>query len=310
MIATLTMNPAIDRLLFIDKLNKNNTTRILRISEALGGKGTHVSLNLAQLGLENDCYGVVMGETGRRIIEILRQHPNINEKMYYLETGESRTNYAIIERDHTSTLLSEKGETITAEVCEQVVDRLVSELEPGDDLVLSGDASNSEIPHIYNHILERLAQKDVRVYLDTSSENLINGIKLKPFMVKPNLDELAQYAGTPVQTEEEILGAMERIVSQGVALVAVTCGGDGSYVYYQNQYYRIEPIKIPVVNTIGCGDAYLSGIVYGINRSLDLEDVLRHAAAVSTATALCDSTVGFDLNTMRELLTQVEVRKL
>jgi len=301
MIATLTMNPAIDRLLFIDKLNKNNTTRILRISEALGGKGTHVSLNLAQLGLENDCYGVVMGETGRRIIEILRQHPNINEKMYYLETGESRTNYAIIERDHTSTLLSEKGETITAEVCEQVVDRLVSELEPGDDLVLSGDASNSEIPHIYNHILERLAQKDVRVYLDTSSENLINGIKLKPFMVKPNLDELAQYAGTPVQTEEEILGAMERIVSQGVALVAVTCGGDGSYVYYQNQYYRIEPIKIPVVNTIGCGDAMTAGLAVGLQRGYKPFDMLRFATACAASNATFEEIGVVDKETVEKL---------
>lgn len=310
LIATLTMNTAIDRLLFIDRFSKNNTNRINRVTETLGGKGTHVSLNLDRLGLKNDCYGVVMGQTGKRVTDILKRYSNINVKMYYQENGETRTNYALIENDHSCTLITEKGKTISKDICNKVVNMLKDSLVDEDDLVLSGDASNTEIPNIYNYIMEKLSEKKIRVYLDTSSENLINGIKLKPFMVKPNLEELSQYVGKKVESREDILQGMKEIINKGVSLVAVTCGEDGSYVYYQNQFYRIEPLKIKAVNTIGCGDAYLSGIIYGINSSMDFEDVLSYASAVSAATALSDLTVGFDLIKMKELLTHVIIKRL
>ena len=92
--------------------------------------------------------------------------------------------------------------------------------------------------------------------------------------------------------------------------MAVSCGGNGSYVGYEGKIYRIYPLKVDVKNTIGCGDAFLSGLAYGFDKKMKFEDILRYAAAVSSATAEDNSTVGFDKERALELLDKVVIETL
>ncbi|MCI8492582.1 MULTISPECIES: 1-phosphofructokinase family hexose kinase [Anaerotruncus] len=310
MISTLTINTALDRLLFIQELHKNSTNRILKTEEVLGGKGTHVSINLSQLGVPNRVFGVTFGEIGERIGEILRRRGNIDVRFLHYPDGNSRTNYALIEQTNECTLITEKGRVIPADICEELLDHIAEGTAPGDFMVLSGDASNTETPFFYNRVMERVAAKGVRVFLDTSSHNLIEGIKAKPFLVKPNADELSQLAGKPIGDTQEILGAMADIAAQGVEVVAVSLGGEGSLVRYRDDTYRVEPLDVDVVNTIGCGDAYLSGMVCGFAQGLPFEDILRLACAVSAATAESEMTVGFDHGRAMALRERVVIRRL
>ena len=310
MISTLTINTAIDRLLFIESFCQNSTNRIKRVVDVLGGKGTHVSLNLSQLGLSSRCFGIAMGETGKRIIHTLRAHDNLDVQLLYTKEGESRTNYAIIEDDHTCTLVTEKGAIVSKEVCEELLGKLERELQNGDTLILSGDASNTEIPFYYNRVMERLANRDIRFLLDTSSHNLVEGVKAKPYLVKPNVDELAQALGYAIDSEDEILAGMRKIAAMGIQIVAVSCGGDGSYVLNEGKVYRVFPLRVNVTNTIGCGDAYLAGLAYGLEKKKDFETILRTATAVSAATAESDLTVGFDPARATALQSQVVITQL
>lgn len=310
MINTLTINTAIDRQLFIDAFQRNQTNRIKRIEDVLGGKGTHVSLNLGKLNMESRCFGIAMGETGSKVISMLRESGNVDVQMLFCERAESRTNYAIIEDDHSCTLVTEKGPTATRDECEQLLALMEQKLHAGDYLVLSGDASNTEIPFFYNVIMQRLKNRDIRFVVDTSSENLIRALQEKPFLVKPNLDELSQAAGRGVNTQEEIIGAMRDIAGLGVEIVAVSCGERGSYVLRGGELYRVYPLKVNAVNTIGCGDAYLAGLVYGLEKKWQLQDILRCATAVSAAAAESDLTVGFDAARAKALESSVEIQKL
>ncbi|HNW85617.1 MAG TPA: hexose kinase [Candidatus Limiplasma sp.] len=310
MISTLTINTAIDRLLFIESFCQNSTNRIKRVVDVLGGKGTHVSLNLSQLGMSSRCFGIAMGETGKRILHTLKAHENLDVRLLYVKKGESRTNYAIIEDDHTCTLVTEKGEVVSRELCEELLGKLEKELTAGDTLILSGDASNTEVPFFYNRVMERLEGRGIRFLLDTSSRNLVEGLKAKPYLVKPNVEELSQVLGCPIGSEAEILSGMRRIAAMGIEVVAVSCGGEGSYVLYQGQFYRVHPLTVQVLNTIGCGDAYLSGLAYGLEIKADFETTLRIATAVSAATAESDLTVGFDPARAAALQSQVVITKL
>lgn len=309
MICTLTINPAVDKMLFIKEFSRDNTNRIKKSQDVLGGKGTHVSINLSILGCENRAYGIGYGQTGSRIEEMLREQ-GVDVRFLHYKDGESRTNYALIEETHACTLITEKGKEIPRETCEYLLKTLEESLTGGDYLVLAGDASNTEIPYIYNVIMDRLAGRGVRIFLDTSSENLIRGIDQKPFLVKPNVDELSQVVGKKITTEEEILEGIGQIAEHGIECIAVSRGGDGSIVKYGDKIYKVEALKVNVINTIGCGDAFLSGLVYGFSKEMAFEDILKLATGVSAATAESDLTVGFDYERAMELKDQVVMERL
>lgn len=309
MICTVTINPAIDRIIYLTQLSKDNTNRIKAVKDSLGGKGTHVSVNLSILECDNKALGIDFGNAGCKIENILSQE-HVDVKFLHYEEGESRMNYALIEEDKTCTLLSEKGKIISKRQCEELIEKIYEEIEDGDILILSGDASNTEIPFIYSQIMKRIKGKNIKVLLDSSSENLLETLKWTPFLIKPNEDELSQILGREVTSEKQILEGLREVAKIGIPCIAVSCGGKGSYIWYQGVMYRIYPLKVNVINTIGCGDAFLSGLAYGLEKGLDFLETLKYAAAVSSATAESNDTVGFDKKRVYELMEQVEIEQL
>lgn len=309
MICTLTINPAIDRILYIKEFTPNFTNRVKQVMDVLGGKGTHVSVNLSLLKCKNKAFGISLGQNGRRIEEML-SNDFVDTQFLHFEGSESRMNYAVIEENTSCTLITEKGQMVSNEICRQLIAHIVDNVSEGDYFVLSGDASNTEMPHIYNEIMDALSHKNIKFFLDTSSDSLIEGIKRKPFLIKPNEDELSQLLGREFHTEQEILSGMWELAEQGIPCIALTCGKNGSYIWYQNEIYRIYPLKLNVINTIGCGDAFLSGMLYGFDTGLDFKTTLKYAAAVSSATAESNSTVGFDPDRVTELLDKVTIETI
>lgn len=309
MICTVTVNPAIDKVIYLTRFNRDNTNRIKETKEVLGGKGTHVSVNLSILECVNKAFGIDFGETGRRI-ESLLEKEDIEMKFLHYDEGESRMNYALIEEDKTCTLISEKGKIVSKEQCQELIRKIYDEVSESDILILSGDASNTEIPLIYANIIEAVADKKVKIFLDASSENLTGSLKWKPFLIKPNEDELSQILGKEIKGEAMILEGLQKLSHTGISCIAVSCGGNGSYIWYQNEIYRVHPLKVNVMNTIGCGDAFLSGMAYGFEKGLEFTEILKIAASVSSATAESNSTVGFDRERARELRKRVKIEKL
>ncbi len=310
MICTLTINPAIDKLLYIGELKLNNTNRIKETCDAIGGKGTHVSINLSILKCPNRAYGIGLGKNGLRIEAMLKKTEYIDTQFLHFSQGKSRTNYAVIDENESCTLYTEAGMTLSKKMCEDLIERMKMTLQDGDYLVLSGDASNTEIPYIYNYILNSFEEKKIKVFLDTSSNNLTEGIKKYPFLIKPNVDELSQLVGRDLRTEKEIIEGISQIASKGIECVAVSCGKNGSIASYKDKIYKVYPVDIKVANTIGCGDAYLCGMVYGFYKNMEFEEILRYAAAISSAAAETNLTVGYSLNRALELKDYIRVVKL
>ena len=308
LINTLTINPAIDHIIYLNHFTPNITNRAVGATDVLGGKGTHVSVNLGILNCSNNAYGIDYGKTGLKIESIL-QAAKVNVRFIHKEGNESRTNYALIENDATCTLVTEPSKKIPEQICMELVSKISKELNDGDILVLSGDASNTEVPHLYNIILDQLNEKktDIKIFLDSSSDSLIEGIKRNPFLIKPNEDELSQILGHKINNEQEIISGLLSLAQKGITCIALTCGENGSYVYYQKNLYRIFPLSVNAVNTIGCGDAFLSGMAYGFEKHLTFIDTLRWAACVSAATAESNSTVGFELTRANELFNKVKI---
>ncbi|NLK87091.1 MAG: 1-phosphofructokinase family hexose kinase [Clostridiaceae bacterium] len=309
MVVTVTINPAMDLVMALDRFRLNVTNRVQRKMCCVGGKGTHVSINLSLMGIRSKAAGVVMGVTGDEILKRLSQY-DIDLRFIRLDEGNSRTNYVLTDGDGNCTLISEKGEMMDQTVIDQFVSHYSTLVERGDMVVISGDASNQKDTGLQEKLMDIAAEKGARFCLDASGVHLEAGIRKRPFLIKPNLDELSCLCGRELSTEADIISALREVNENGAENIIASCGGDGSYALLDGRLYRILSPEVAVKNTVGCGDALLSGIVAGYEMKLSTVDILKKATAAAAATAMNEATVGFDPEIAARLEAEVTVKEL
>lgn len=312
MIFTVTLNPAVDKVLFLNEFIKCKTNRLDRVVETLGGKGTHVSINLKILGVQSTALGITLGENGKLITRMMeRWGIDVRFLHYDLEGLESRTNYEIVEEfGHICSMVTEKGPILARFITNDLLDQLEQLIHPGDIVVLTGDASNVEDTSIYAKMSKVAKDHGAKVFLDASGPYLAEGLKSKPFLIKPNLEELGHITGRELSLETDIINALIGLSDYEIDIIAMTWSGKGAVIKYGKAIYRIDPIKVNVINEGGCGDAFLAAIIAGIVKDLTIEETLKSAAAVAGAAAESEITAGFDPTRAEGLLRDVAIKIL
>ena len=124
------------------------------------------------------------------------------------------------------------------------------------------------------------------------------------------MEELSELVGMQLNTEEEITDAIRELEPYKIPVIAVSMGEKGSIVKMQDRMYRVSPPKVNVFNTIGCGDCFLAGLVYGIEMNFDQEQILRFATAVSASTAESPLSFGFEMERAMQLLPLIRIKEL
>jgi len=296
LIFTVTLNPAVDKILFLDEFQRSRTNRLTQTLETIGGKGTHVSINLKLLEVHSTALGIALGENGKKIVKILGQW-GVEVQFLHYELGgmESRTNYEIVENsEHICSMLTEKGPILPASITSDLLKQINGLIKAGDMLVLTGDASNVEDHAIYSKMTLVAKELGVKVFLDASGNYLKEGLNSSPFLIKPNFEEMCFIAGRNLTSEAEIVTAMHSLDEFGIPMIAMTWGRNGAIVKNGRVFYRVNPIEVKTINESGCGDAFLSAIIAGIEKNMNIEETLAAAAAVAAAAAESEVTAGFD----------------
>ena len=313
MINTITLNPAIDRLLFIDRFERNVTARVREKAESLGGKGVHISVNLRLMGEPCRAFGILFGETGRQIENMLA---DIGVPAYFVRGADgpgrdSRTNHVIIENDGSSTIIAEHGVDLSDAELDLVLESLKANTAEGDSLVFSGDVSNAGDPYVYNRFMEAFEARNVRFFVDASGPALSKALEAAPFLIKPNRGELEEATGIAIDSEGDAIRAIRSLDRFGIQNIALSLGIEGSIVRFGDDLVlRAVPPDVPVKNTTGCGDAFLAGLIAGFTRGWEAGQMLRYATAVSSATAASPLCVGYETGFADALFEQVFIKKL
>jgi 1-phosphofructokinase family hexose kinase len=309
MVNTVTLNPAVDKVIFIDEFRRNVTNRIQHKIDTIGGKGTHVSVNLKLMGMDNRAFGVCHGKTGAQIMEMLAAH-ELEVRFVHRNEGSSRTNYVLVEDSGDSTLITEKGMPFTENDFNDLVCLMRKEISAGDYLVFAGDASNAA-PDMYGRIIQALEDKKLRVFLDTSGQALRECAVLSPFLIKPNTDELSFLCGRTVSNDvDDIIGAVRSLSHYTITVVAVSMGKDGSLLCTEEGIYRALPPPVNARNTVGCGDSFLAGLLYGYANGLPVEETLKLATGVASAKAESQISAGFDPGKWKSYASETRVLKI
>ena len=280
MIYTVTFNPAIDYVMKIDSLILGHTNRTSYEQVYFGGKGINVSLVLSQLGITSTALGFVAGFTGDALTSEIQKSGVITD-FIRLENSLTRINVKL--KGEKETEINAQGPFINEEKLQELFKKLDS-LVFGDTLVLAGSVPSSVSEDVYARILERLQNKGIRFVVDATKRLLIDTLKYKPFLIKPNIAELEEIFGKKLTNEEEIIECAKILQSKGAKNVLVSRGEDGAILIDENnKIHRRDSKCKECVNSVGAGDSMVAGFIAG--SSSDYATALEYGIAAGGATA-------------------------
>lgn len=300
MIYTVTLNPSIDYIVRLDELKTGITNRTTSEEYYIGGKGINVSCVLSELGIKSTALGFVAGFTGEAIEKGLK-NPKITADFITLKSGISRINIKIKAGEETE--INCQGPHIDEEELLNLFDK-IDNIQSGDTLIIAGNIPNTLPDDVYERIIERLDGKDVRIVVDATKKLLVNSLKYKPFLIKPNRQELSEIFDTTVKTESDVVKYAQELQKMGAKNVLVSLGGDGALLVDEfGKVHKEGVIKgHKVLNTVGSGDSMVAGFVAGYIDKNDYAYALKLGSACGNATAFLNGLATKDK--IDELLAQ------
>lgn len=283
MIYTVTFNPSLDYVVQVDDFAVGEINRTRAESIYPGGKGINVSLVLQNLGLPSVALGFTAGFSGAEI-ERLLQEAGCRCDFIAVKAGYSRINTKIISGAETA--LNGQGPRLSETELAALFNKL-RRLTQDDVLVLAGSIPASLPDNIYEQIMELLQPVGTRILVDATGDLLLKVLKYRPFLIKPNHEELGEFFGRgPLLTEEEILAAAQRLQQQGARNVLVSRGANGALLLDENgKLHKQASPKGTLVNSVGAGDSMVAGFLAGYLQTQDYDAALRLGVAAGSASA-------------------------
>ena len=293
MIYTVTFNPAIDYVIHVGGgLRAGTINRTTAEDFQFGGKGINVSSVLKTLGLPSVALGFVAGFTGDALEQGL-QRQGLTTDLIHVRQGMTRINVKV--KGDEETEINGMGPVITPVDMDQLYDRL-EQLQPGDTLVLSGSIPGCLHQDTYEQLLKRLEGRGLRVVVDATRDLLVNVLKYRPFLIKPNNHELGEIFGKTPVTDEEIISCARKLQEMGGRNILASLAGDGALLLDENgASHRIDCPKGKVVNSVGAGDSMVAGFLAGVLQTGDYEYALKLGTAAGSATAFSLGLAEIDL---------------
>lgn len=309
MIITVTMNPAIDKTVDLERLVCGGLNRLKNVIVDAGGKGINVSKTIQELGGETIATGFLGGSGGQLIQKVLKEQ---GIKADFIEIkSEVRTNLKVVEADGNVTELNEPGPMVTEQELDQLTEKLLSYANEDALFVLAGSIPNGIKKDVYKNLTMKLKEKGAKVFLDADGELFINALAACPDIIKPNRHELEEYFHKDYRVDEDELISMgKQLLEKGIGLVAISLGQMGALFLTKDKVLKCPGLKVEAHSTVGAGDAMVAALSYSLNQRWELEECVKLGIATSAGAVTTKGTKPPKREVVDELLQKVKVNVL
>ena len=305
---TVTLNPLIDRTLFVERLRKGVISRTGRKEIVAGGKGVNVARLLKNFGVPVRAFVMLGGRTGKLLADLIRGE-GIPLIPFWVKSP-TRFSTRIHEASgEVNTTIIEEGEPITREEARGLREKAIAAVRRADVLVLSGSVPGANLATLYRDLIREARENTTLSILDTYAEAFLRGVKASPFTVKPNRAEYESSTGKPLRTAADYRAAFQHFHDKGIDLVVISLGRKGLRASFQGESFVVKPPIIREVMPVGSGDCLIAGIVYGLTRKLPIEECLRWGTAAGCANAAVWPIADLSKKEVERYLPLVSIRK-
>jgi 1-phosphofructokinase family hexose kinase len=307
-IVTLTVNPAIDRTIHVDRLAFEDRAYILSSKDTPGGRGINSSNVIHSFGGQTIAVLPAGGATGKRFEEFLKDcgFPvavvPIRNKV--------RTNLTIMDRHGLAIKLNEPGPKLDASEVAKLNKAVRAKLDNARWLMLCGSLPPGVPDDFYAGLIEYARHKRVKTLLDTDGEALRHGVEARPTVVKPNQAEAERLLNTALLTRTHFLNAAQQMHRMGAESVILSLGSRGVVGAFGNELTEVIPPRVDIVSPIGAGDALAAAYLWATEHKGDYRDALRWSVAAGTASAALPGMRFASLEETRRVYADVEVRRV
>ncbi|KRL13749.1 hexose kinase [Schleiferilactobacillus perolens] len=294
MILTVTMNPSIDMAYALDHLKIDDVNRVSDVRKTAGGKGLNVTRVIHLMSQPVKATGVLGGNFGK-FIEDQLDNDSIQHSFTHINQ-ETRNSIAILHDGGKQTELLEAGPTLSGADAQAFQDHFDALLDETNLVTMSGSLPGGLAPSFYSELVAHAAQKGIKVLLDTSGASLAAAVKSehKPFLIKPNDEELGNLLGEKVDRTDlpKLQQQLQDPRFDGIDWVVVSLGSKGAFAKHGNKFYQAAIPKINAVNPVGSGDSTIAGLAMALAQDKDDATVLKTAMTCGLLNTL-EATTGF-----------------
>jgi 1-phosphofructokinase len=309
MIATVTLNPAIDESLIVPcfEVGKTNRGEVWRTDA--GGKGINVAEAVKQLGAEVCALGFVAGSNGRFILEALAASGIPAD--FCDVPGETRVNLKIHDPVcGTETELNEPGFQVSPEHLQAMKQKIRDYGPRCEVMVFSGSLPPGAPPEAFAELMTIARSLGAKCMLDTAGPALKYGLEAKPILIKPNRAEVEELLEVPLRTRRELAEAARQLLEMGAEEAVISMGADGAVAAGRQDLLSARPPAVAARSSVGAGDAMVAALAYGEVKHLSFRESFRLAIAASAAAVTMEGSKVADLALVQSLLPQVQVEEV
>ncbi|MBX9599746.1 MAG: 1-phosphofructokinase family hexose kinase [Bryobacteraceae bacterium] len=308
LIVTLTVNPAIERTVTVDRLVFEDRGYILSQAEQPGGRGLSAARVIHSFGGKVTAVVTSGGGVGEQIEDMLT---GLGFKSRVVKIrNQNRTNFTISDRQGLTVKLNELGPPIEREELEALRRVIAEVLEKSAWLMICGSLPPGVDPYFYARLIEMCHSAGVQTLVDTDGDPLLHALEAKPTAIAPNQHEAERLLSRALITRSQTMEALQRLHGMGPNTVLLSLGSRGAIATNGEEQIEAVPPRVEALCPIGAGDALSAAYVWARRKGKNFSDALRWGVAAGTASAALPGITFADLAQTKAVYKGVQVRPL